>query len=65
MQELLTPIDVENILHIPERTLSQWRYLGTGPAYFKLGKHVRYRLEDVTAWLEAQRHGAPRAGAAS
>lgn len=55
MRELLTPDDVEGLIHIPVRTLQQWRYNKTGPAYFKIGRHVRYRAEDVTDWLNAQR----------
>lgn len=37
----------------PERTLTQWRYLGEGPPYIKVGGSVRYRRSDVDAWLEA------------
>lgn len=39
---------------IPARTLSQWRYLGRGPRYLKVGKYVRYRPEDIEAWLKNQ-----------
>lgn len=42
---------------VPVHTLTQWRYLGTGPRWFKLGRHVRYRLDDVQEWLEQQRRG--------
>jgi hypothetical protein len=34
--------------------LRQWRYLGIGPKYLKVGATVRYRTRDVEAWLEAQ-----------
>ena len=40
---------------IPEATLVHWRYKGIGPAYLKIGRHVRYRESDVNKWLEAQR----------
>jgi excisionase family DNA binding protein len=64
MRELLTPTELATESGIPPRTLSQWRYIGTGPAYLKLGRHVRYRREDVDAWLESQRHGGPDVPAA-
>jgi predicted DNA-binding transcriptional regulator AlpA len=33
------------------RTLERKRVSGTGPAYVKVGKAVRYRPEDVQAWI--------------
>lgn len=38
----------------PQRTLGQWRYIGKGPKYVKIGNAVRYRKADVDAWLEGQ-----------
>jgi predicted site-specific integrase-resolvase len=49
--ELLTPAELANENKIPEKTLAQWRYLGRGPRYLKIGGHVRYRRTDVEAWL--------------
>lgn len=34
------------------QTWAQHRYKGTGPAYFKVGRRIFYRLEDVLAWEE-------------
>lgn len=28
------------------------RWAGEGPRYIKLGRHVRYRADDVIAWIE-------------
>lgn len=36
------------------QTWAQARYNGSGPAYFKVGRKVFYRAEDVTAWEESQ-----------
>jgi predicted DNA-binding transcriptional regulator AlpA len=36
---------------VPPATLRQWRYLGTGPQYVKVGRHVRYRRTDLDKWL--------------
>ena len=34
--------------------LNHARQMGTGPRYLKIGHQVRYRPEDVDAWLEEQ-----------
>lgn len=52
---LLTPEDLYAITQIRPKTLSNWRSEGRGPAYVKDGGCVRYRMSDVTAWLNAKR----------
>ena len=48
---LWTTEDLAEHLGIPERTLRQWRYLGEGPPWLKLGgHHVRYDPGAVAAW---------------
>lgn len=49
--ELLTTAELSAETGIASRTLSQWRYLGEGPAYVKLGAHVRYPRDAVERWL--------------
>jgi excisionase family DNA binding protein len=41
-------------LGVPAKTLEAWRYLGKGPAFARVGKHVRYRRSHVDAWLDTQ-----------
>src|SRR5207249_3070980 len=48
------PSEVAAFLKIPPKTLAQWRYLGTGPRWSKVGRHVRYRWTDVEEWFNAQ-----------
>lgn len=36
---------------IPESTWAHWRCEGKGPAYVKIGGHVRYRIGTVDKWL--------------
>jgi excisionase family DNA binding protein len=62
--QLLTPADVARMLGIPERTLGQWRYVGRGPSYRVVGRHVRYHPDDIVAWLARQKRGGPDAPAA-
>lgn len=49
---LLSTEEVARILVIPVTTLYTWRYKGTGPRAYRVGKHLRYRLSDVMEWLE-------------
>ena len=58
LDQLLRPDSVSEGIGVPETTLAQWRYLGTGPAYIKVGKHVRYRRSDLEAWLDSQTRNA-------
>ena len=55
MSNPLTPDDLA--VRYPgtnRQTWAQHRYRGTGPAYFKVGRKVFYRPEDVIAWEESQ-----------
>ena len=52
---LLSTEEVARILVVPINTLYCWRYKGTGPKALRVGKHLRYRLEDVLGWLDTQR----------
>ncbi|MFE0103304.1 helix-turn-helix transcriptional regulator [Streptomyces sp. NPDC059009] len=51
---LATPADVASYLGVPVKTLYQWKYRGTGPNVHKVGRHLRYRWQEVDAWLDAQ-----------
>lgn len=46
------PCEVAEYIGKPERTLTQWRYLGIGPRFIKVGRDVRYRWADVDRWIE-------------
>jgi predicted DNA-binding transcriptional regulator AlpA len=39
------------------------RWAGEGPRFIKLGRHVRYRADDVMAWLEANTRTSTSEGA--
>lgn len=42
-------------LGISRRTIESWRVKGgEGPVFVRIGHLVRYRREDVEAWLESQ-----------
>jgi excisionase family DNA binding protein len=52
-QQLLDTAAVVAWLDVPARTVEDWRHRGGGPRFVKVGRHVRYRREDVTHWLNA------------
>lgn len=52
---LVAPEELANYLGVPVKTLYQWRYKGVGPPGLRIGRHVRYRPEDVEAWLHRVR----------
>lgn len=44
--QYLTPDQYAQRYNIPKSTLANWRSLGTGPAYKKIGRHVRYIVKE-------------------
>lgn len=56
LASLISPATLAEALGTTERTLSEWRIRGTGPAYLRVGRTVRYRPERVDEWLLAQEH---------
>ena len=61
LRDLIDSPTLAQTLDIPERTLDQWAYLHKGPAFVRVGRHRRYRPEDVEAWIDANRHGGDAA----
>jgi excisionase family DNA binding protein len=53
----LTPKDLAERMGVPVRTVYKWNTEGTGPEYFPVGRHVRYRLADVEKWERARLKG--------
>jgi excisionase family DNA binding protein len=54
LPELLTPQELAELLAVPITTIYRWNYTGTGPTPLRVGRHVRYRADDVASWLERQ-----------
>ena len=54
-RRLLRPDEVAAFLGIPLATIYRWRSRGDGPEGIRVGRHVRYRLEDVERWVDGQR----------
>jgi predicted DNA-binding transcriptional regulator AlpA len=54
MERLLTQSEVAELLGIAPRAMESWRLRGTGPRYVRVGRLIRYRNTDVSAWLAAR-----------
>ncbi|PVZ53054.1 excisionase [Arthrobacter sp. H-02-3] len=54
VNDLLAPTELGARLGKSQAALAQWRYLGVGPKFIKLGRNIRYRASDVEAWLDRQ-----------
>jgi excisionase family DNA binding protein len=50
--------ELADYLGVPVATLYQWRYRGEGPPGFRVGRHVRYRWQDIQDWVEHQLQNA-------
>ncbi|WP_409141917.1 helix-turn-helix transcriptional regulator [Cellulosimicrobium sp. RS] len=53
MKDLMTDKELAVELGTSPQALADHRYRGTGPAFVKFGRKVRYRRQDVEAFLEA------------
>jgi predicted DNA-binding transcriptional regulator AlpA len=57
LRPLLGVDDVAHLLGIPKATLYRWHSMSTtdlphGPRAFRVGRHLRYTIEDVRAYIE-------------
>jgi excisionase family DNA binding protein len=55
---LLTINELADLLGVSVATVRWWLHEGTGPDYFKIGRHVKFHSIDVDRWLEARRHSS-------
>ena len=51
-RRLLRPDELAVFLGIPLATIYRWRSRGDGPRGIRVGRHVRYRVEEVERWLD-------------
>lgn len=52
---VLSAAQTANRLGLSVSTLAKMRLSGFGPTYSKLGRRVVYRLEDLEAWIAANK----------
>lgn len=51
-EQLLTVEQLAELCQVPRGTVYGWRYKHAGPRSIKVGRHVRFRLSDIEAWLD-------------
>ena len=49
--ELIDTSIAAELCGISQMTLRKWRTMGSGPQFVKLGRSVRYRREDILAFI--------------
>ncbi len=54
-RELLNGKEAAQLLRCTAAALARWRRIGGGPAYVKVGRLVRYQIEDLASWVEGRR----------
>lgn len=64
LRALLSPDDVSAILGVPVATLYRWHSATSpghpiGPKAFRVGRHLRYTVDDLTAYINRLRSSAP------
>ena len=53
MPAILSVRELAEYLGVPTGTIYNWNSQGHGPTRIRVGRHVRYRVADVEAWLTA------------
>lgn len=51
---LLDDIALAAHLRVTKKALANWRARGIGPTFVRVGRLIRYREEDIEAWLNAR-----------
>ncbi len=51
---LASPEELSAYLGVPLGTLYSWNHRGIGPKATKVGRHLRYRWQEVEAWLDSR-----------
>lgn len=54
---LLNEHDVARVTALSVATVRRWRLVRQGPKFIKIGAAVRYRPEDISAWLASRPTG--------
>ncbi len=55
METLLSNEKAADFLGVASSTLPRWRWSRTGPPFLRVGRSIRYRVEDLQSWLESRR----------
>lgn len=59
LDPLVTITELAEYLGVPVKTIYEWRQAGRGPVGVRIGRHLKFRLSDVQAWVDSQRDVPP------
>jgi len=59
LDPLLSIGDLAAYLGVPIKTIYDWRQTGRGPVGIRVGRHLKFAVSDVRAWIEQQRECQP------
>ncbi len=54
----INTIQAGDYIRLSPRTLEKYRVQGGGPVFFKLGRRVLYKVEDLDRWAEERRQNS-------
>ena len=54
IEKLMTDEQTSEALGVARQTLAIWRLRGLGPKFVKVGRSVRYRDQDLLAYIESR-----------
>lgn len=55
MRNLLDTIEAAPLAGASPKTLENWRTLGCGPKFIRVGRLIRYDPDDIKDWRDARR----------
>ena len=61
-EDLLTIAEAAAIVRMPLNSMRWHRQNGTGPRFFKIGRHVVTTIGDLREWIEEQKRRSHRGG---
>jgi len=60
LEPLMDVAELASYLGLPVSTVYDWRVHGKGPAAYRFGKHLKFAVSDVRAWMAEQREASDR-----
>jgi len=60
LEPLMDVAELAYYLGLPVATVYDWRVHGKGPAAYRFGKHLKFAVSDVRAWMAEQREASDR-----
>jgi excisionase family DNA binding protein len=59
LEPLLSIEALAEYVGVPVVTIYRWRTEGKGPCAVRIGRHIKFALSDVQAWLDTVRESEP------